>query len=130
MIDSPTHYWVVMVNDVVWALAFLAVGWAQDTSPVPVAIAAVVAGFLGWGLLEYVIHRWVLHGAPSFARRSHARHHRDVHALISTPVLVIAMGALAMRVVLGLVLPSGTGARSARGINSAYAPIRASKHCW
>jgi hypothetical protein len=39
MIDSPTHYWVVMVSDVVWALAFLAVGWVQYTGPVSMAIA-------------------------------------------------------------------------------------------
>jgi sterol desaturase/sphingolipid hydroxylase (fatty acid hydroxylase superfamily) len=120
LIDSPTHYWVVMVSDVIWALAFLAVGWAHYTGRVPVAIAAVVAGFLGWGLLEYVIHRWVLHGAPSFARRNHARHHGDVHALISTPFLVIAMGALAMRVVLGLVLPSGLASLTVFGLYAGY----------
>jgi len=120
MIDSPTHYWVVMVSDVVWALVFLAVGWAQYTSPLPVAIAAVVAGFLGWGLLEYVIHRWVLHGALFFARRNHARHHGDVHALISTPVLGIAMGALALRVWLGLVLPSGLASLTVFGLYAGY----------
>jgi sterol desaturase/sphingolipid hydroxylase (fatty acid hydroxylase superfamily) len=120
MIDSPTHYWLVMVSDVVWALVFLAVGWAQYTGPVSVAIAAVVAGFLGWELLEYVIHRWVLHGAPSYARRSHARHHGDVHAFISTPILVIALGALATRALFGLVLPSGIATLTVFGLYAGY----------
>jgi 4-hydroxysphinganine ceramide fatty acyl 2-hydroxylase len=120
LIESPTHYWVVMVSDGIWALAFLAVGWAQYTDPFPAAVAAVVAGFLGWGLLEYAIHRWALHGGPSFARRNHARHHGDVHALISTPFLVIAMGALAMRLLFGLVLPSGLATLTVFGLYTGY----------
>src|SRR5579859_3767450 len=87
IIDSPANYWLAMVTDVIGAGAFLSVGWAQYTGAPAVAIAVIVGGFLIWGLLEYVVHRWVLHGALSIARRSHARHHGDVHALISTPVL-------------------------------------------
>jgi sterol desaturase/sphingolipid hydroxylase (fatty acid hydroxylase superfamily) len=107
MVDSPTNYWLVLVSDVVWALAFLVVGWAQYAGPPLVAITAIAVGVTGWGLLEYVLHRWILHGRPSIARRSHARHHGDVHALISTPLLVMLACALAIRALLALVLPSG-----------------------
>ncbi|HEY3886436.1 MAG TPA: hypothetical protein VGL62_14590, partial [Vicinamibacterales bacterium] len=51
-IDSPANYWLVMVTDVLWAIAFLAVGCARYTGAAAVGIAAVVAGFLTWGLLE------------------------------------------------------------------------------
>ena len=118
--DSPTHYWLGMVSDVALALAFLAVGWAQDDGPRAAGGGAVVAGALGWGLLEYAIHRWVLHGAPSFARRNHARHHGDVHALISTPFLVIAASALTVRLLLGLVLPSGIATLAVFGLYAGY----------
>src|ERR1017187_946042 len=120
MIESPANYWLVMVTDVIWALAFLAVGWVQYTGPVLVAVAAVVGGFVGWGFIEYVVHRWVLHGVPSVARRSHARHHGDVHALISTPFLVIALGAVAMRLLLGLVLPSAIATLTVFGVYAGY----------
>jgi 4-hydroxysphinganine ceramide fatty acyl 2-hydroxylase len=120
IIDSRANYWVGMAADVVWAVVFLAIGRAQYTGAVAGAIAAVAAGFLTWGLLEYVIHRWVLHGTPAIARRSHARHHGDVHAHISTPVLVIAICALAVRALLGLVLPSGLAWLAVFGVYAGY----------
>ena len=56
----------------------------------------------------------------SFARRSHARHHGDAHALVSTPALVIAAGALTIRVLLGLVLPSGIATLTVFGLYAGY----------
>lgn len=120
VIESPANYWLVMVTDILWAAAFLVVGWTQYTGAAVVAIAAAATGFLAWGLLEYVIHRWVLHGAPSIARRSHARHHGDVHALISTPVLVIGMGALAVRALLGFALSPGVATLTVFGLYAGY----------
>ena len=120
MVDSPTNYWLVLVSDVVWALAFLVVGWAQYAGPPLVAITAIAVGVTGWGLLEYVLHRWILHGRPSIARRSHARHHGDVHALISTPLLVMLACALAIRALLALVLPSGIATLTVFGLYAGY----------
>jgi cyclopropane-fatty-acyl-phospholipid synthase len=41
------------------------------------------------GLVEYALHRFVLHGLPPF-RDWHAQHHRRPTALISTPTLMSA----------------------------------------
>jgi sterol desaturase/sphingolipid hydroxylase (fatty acid hydroxylase superfamily) len=42
------------------------------------------AGLCCWTLLEYALHRYVLHHAPPF-RRMHALHHASPAALIGTP---------------------------------------------
>ncbi|MCU7372606.1 sterol desaturase family protein [Paucibacter sp. O1-1] len=52
-------------------------------------LGLAVAGLAGWTLLEYVLHRFVLHGLPPF-KRWHAEHHRRPRALICTPTLLSA----------------------------------------
>lgn len=48
-----------------------------------------LAGALGWTLLEYLLHRFVLHGVPPF-KRWHAEHHRRPRLLIAAPTLLTA----------------------------------------
>jgi hypothetical protein len=36
-----------------------------------------VAGFVYASLFEYALHRWLMHGPPSFVRRDHIVHHRE-----------------------------------------------------
>lgn len=49
----------------------------------------VLAGLIGWTLLEYLLHRWVLHAIPPFDRW-HAEHHARPMALIGTPTVFSA----------------------------------------
>ena len=88
-VDSPANYWVAMFSDLAAALAFLTLGLHQFSGPVVVAGSVAIVGFISLGLLEYVVHRWVLHGPPSVVRRGHAQHHAAPHALISTPLFAI-----------------------------------------
>ncbi|MDE2370571.1 MAG: sterol desaturase family protein [Burkholderiales bacterium] len=53
------------------------------------ALACVGAGLGAWTLLEYLIHRYVLHGVRPFSRW-HAMHHERPRALIATPTPVTA----------------------------------------
>jgi hypothetical protein len=86
MVYSAANYWVGMLSDLAAALAFLALGLHRFSGPWVLAGGVVLVGFLPCGLLEYVVHRWVLHGPPSLARRGHAQHHAEPRALISTPL--------------------------------------------
>src|SRR5665647_1936102 len=54
-----------------------------------VVVAFVLVGLLSWTLIEYILHRFVLHGLPPFSAW-HAAHHRRPTALISTPTLLSA----------------------------------------
>ena len=50
-------------------------------------LIAAGAGLISWPLIEYGLHRFVLHGLKPFSTW-HAEHHRQPHALISTPTLL------------------------------------------
>jgi sterol desaturase/sphingolipid hydroxylase (fatty acid hydroxylase superfamily) len=51
--------------------------------------AWVVGGLLAWTLIEYLVHRFVLHGLRPF-KGWHAAHHRDTSALIGLPTVFSA----------------------------------------
>jgi len=51
--------------------------------------ALVMAGLASWSLIEYLLHRFVLHGVQPF-RGWHEAHHARPHALICTPTLLSA----------------------------------------
>ena len=110
IVSSSVNYWAAMLSDLVAALGFVALGLHRFSGSWVVAAGVVIAGFLSSGLLEYIVHRWVLHGPPSMAKRGHAQHHAEPRALISTPLFVMMTGALAIWGVLELVLPAGLAA--------------------
>jgi sterol desaturase/sphingolipid hydroxylase (fatty acid hydroxylase superfamily) len=70
--------------------------WRDDIHELYVWLTAAVAGALGWTLIEYVLHRFVLHQMPVFARM-HDAHHEAPLAFIGTPTwlsLGVVVGAV------------------------------------
>jgi cyclopropane-fatty-acyl-phospholipid synthase len=55
----------------------------------PALVALVAGGYLLWSLLEYGLHRFVLHGVQPF-RRLHEQHHLRPLARMGTPTVVSA----------------------------------------
>jgi sterol desaturase/sphingolipid hydroxylase (fatty acid hydroxylase superfamily) len=53
------------------------------------ACAVVLLGLCSWSLIEYIFHRFILHGLQPF-RRLHALHHARPRALICTPTVLSA----------------------------------------
>ena len=66
MVASATNYQLAVVSDLMAALAFLAFGLHRFVGPRSMAGGIVLLGFLSCGLLEYAVHRWVLHGPPLY----------------------------------------------------------------
>jgi 4-hydroxysphinganine ceramide fatty acyl 2-hydroxylase len=120
IVSSSANYWAALVSDLAAALAFLGLGLHRFSGPWLVAGGVVIAGFMSSGLLEYVVHRWVLHGPASMAKRGHAHHHAESSALTSTPLFVIMTGALAIWGLLGIVLPAGIAALLVFGLYAGY----------
>ncbi|WP_340676543.1 sterol desaturase family protein [Paraglaciecola sp.] len=50
-------------------------------------VVLVVVGLASWTLIEYAIHRFVMHGLQPFSRW-HAQHHQRPVALICTPTIM------------------------------------------
>lgn len=90
---SPYNYWGSLVTDAIAAAAFGWLGLTRHQGSIIIAAVVVVAGFLLWTLMEYFLHRWVLHGWQK-AAREHAKHHRDTQALIATPIFIIPLLAV------------------------------------
>ena len=120
IVCSSANYWAAMLSDLAAAVAFLALGLNRFSGPWVVAGGVVIAGFMSSGLLEYVLHRWVLHGSVSMVTRGHAQHHEEPRALISTPLFVIMTGALATWGLLGLVLSAGVASLLVFGLYAGY----------
>jgi sterol desaturase/sphingolipid hydroxylase (fatty acid hydroxylase superfamily) len=119
IVESPLNYWLVFACDWI-CLAWLFVSGLRAGASVTATVVSAATGFVAWGPLEYAYHRWVLHGPPSFARTSHARHHGDGHALVSTPILVGPLLAIAIRVLLGFVLPPALASFATLGFYGGY----------
>ena len=117
---SPINYWAAMVTDVVAAavLAWLGVVWYSG--PPIVAVFLVLGGLLSWGFLEYLLHRWILHGIFSAIRKEHARHHGQPRAPISTPWLVIPACATLTCATLSIVMSPGAAALATFGVYVGY----------
>ncbi|WP_180900243.1 sterol desaturase family protein [Martelella soudanensis] len=85
MLLSKTGYFADFVAYPVLIAAFGVAGVMHAGGD---GIIAAIATFLGglalWTLLEYLLHRFVLHHLP-WIRDMHERHHREVLALVGTP---------------------------------------------
>ncbi|MDA8363365.1 MAG: sterol desaturase family protein [Gammaproteobacteria bacterium] len=57
------------------------------------AAVATAAGLVAWSLIEYGMHRFILHRIAPF-RRLHEEHHRRPQALLATPTLLSAAAIL------------------------------------
>ena len=112
------NYHLAMVSDRIAALAFLAVGLYFFAGGLVQAAGLIGLGYMLFGLLEYVVRRWILHGPLPFTARDHARHHAQPTALIATPAFVVIIAALALW---GLVSWVSTGGTAALGVFGMYA---------
>lgn len=111
-------------------------GWVVLGSPRGHGVetaALVLLGLAGWTLLEYLIHRFVLHGIAPFSVW-HERHHLRPTALVSAPT-VLSATLLALLVFLPALALGALWASSALflGVLSgylAYAVVHHATHHW
>lgn len=64
----------------------------------PQYMALILVGLISWTLIEYALHRFVMHGLRPF-KQWHAQHHQQPTAIIYTPTIV-SMGLFATLVFL------------------------------
>lgn len=78
------------------AMAFVLLRYSPSGTGSALLLWALAGGG-GWTLVEYVLHRFVLHGLAPF-NRWHAEHHSRPGALIASPTLFSASLFLALAV--------------------------------
>lgn len=88
---SPTAYYADLAAYGVGVLGLgTALWWGLSVAQVPGVLGLWGLGMVVWTLLEYLIHRFVLHGLDPF-RQWHAAHHQRPQALICTPTVISAL---------------------------------------
>jgi sterol desaturase/sphingolipid hydroxylase (fatty acid hydroxylase superfamily) len=114
------------------ALAVVLYGWAPSSQGRLLAMTTAL-GLLAWTLIEYLLHRFVLHGLAPFSRW-HQQHHQRPTALICSPT-VMSMGLIAVLVFLpawwGLGLWRATAFTLGVSLGYlAYAVVHHATHHW
>jgi sterol desaturase/sphingolipid hydroxylase (fatty acid hydroxylase superfamily) len=116
---SPINYWGSIVTDAMLAAAFGWLGATRYHGSLIVAALLVAGGVLLWTLVEYLLHRCLLHGWAK-AAREHAKHHRDTHALIATPLMVMPLLAVLIFAALAYATSMGDAALLMFGLYGGY----------
>jgi sterol desaturase/sphingolipid hydroxylase (fatty acid hydroxylase superfamily) len=131
---SKAGYWADFAAYAV-AIVLLASGLALygPRSLWSLLIGIAVFGLASWSLIEYGMHRFVLHGLEPF-RSWHGAHHERPHALISAPTLLSAglIGGLVFLPAL-LALGAWQAAALTLGVTTgylAYAITHHAAHHW
>ena len=91
-------------------------------------LPVLFAGWWFWSLLEYVLHRYVLHGPKTLAQEGHAHHHRDERALLASPLFVIPLFELLIWWLLSLVIGAMFAAFFVAGAATGYASFSMLHH--
>ena len=96
-------------------------------------VGTALVGLLGWSAIEYVLHRFVLHGVQPF-QGWHAAHHERPAALISAPTVLSASLILILVFVPAWLLTDGWSASALTlGVLTgylAYAVTHHATHHW
>jgi sterol desaturase/sphingolipid hydroxylase (fatty acid hydroxylase superfamily) len=82
---SRVGYYSEFIIYPVLAVGLLATAAWRYPERAPLLVATLVGGLALWTLVEYVLHRFVLHHVP-YIKEMHDAHHDDQEALIGTPV--------------------------------------------
>ena len=120
IIHSKANYRIALVGDVLATLPFLGVAAICFSGSPFVAGALILSGLLLWGFLEYAVHRWLLHGPPTTARRGHLSHHADGQAYISAPLFTTMATAWTAWALFVPVLSAGRAALLMFGVYVGY----------
>lgn len=100
MMQKVEYYGEFFVYPVLIAVLSAMALWQAEFGGFAVWLAAFAAGLGIWTLVEYILHRYILHHAP-YIKEQHEAHHAEQTALIPTPIW-ISLGLFAVFVYLPL----------------------------
>lgn len=80
-------YWLDLASYLLLSLALAGLLLRAPVSQQLPIWLAIGAGLIAWSLLEYLLHRYLLHGPPPFLDW-HQAHHRRPRALLGTPTAI------------------------------------------
>jgi sterol desaturase/sphingolipid hydroxylase (fatty acid hydroxylase superfamily) len=103
--ENRFHYWFTFFSDSCVALFFLVYGVLHYHGEPLASIVALCSGFLLFGLIEYLMHRWFFHDARSPGYKNHVQHHDNPQALLALPWFISMIITIALWFALKEVMP-------------------------
>src|SRR5580698_4034100 len=101
LLSKLGYYADFVVFPLLLLLLALPLAWAGTRHQEMVWMAGACIGITGYSLLEYGLHRFVLHHMPPFSRM-HDLHHANPTAFVGTPTWMTATFAVSVFLVLWL----------------------------
>lgn len=83
-LSKTIYYADFVIYPVLVAIACLLAIWRNSPHAMAIWVQMALLGVLSWTLLEYILHRFVLHRIPVFALM-HDAHHQVPLAFVGTP---------------------------------------------
>ena len=120
IVVNPSNYWSSMAVDALTSACFLGIGLFRLSESWRVGAVAFLVGWVVWSFAEYSLHRWLLHGPRSGARRGHTRHHMDEKALVASPAGTVTVVEVALWFLLRPVLGDLAAAMFLGGTSLGY----------
>jgi sterol desaturase/sphingolipid hydroxylase (fatty acid hydroxylase superfamily) len=105
--ESRANYLASYVTDYTCPVLFFYLGLHHGTSR-PAIVLGVFAGLMAFTLIEYSIHRWLLHNPKSVLFPLHAAHHNhpETPSAFLFPTSLVVLGTVWLLFAKGLHLPS------------------------
>jgi sterol desaturase/sphingolipid hydroxylase (fatty acid hydroxylase superfamily) len=124
--DEPNtaNFWRNFAVDVAIGAAFASYG-ATRYEGSPAAAAALVLGtFAAWPLVEYLFHRYLMHGPVPVIRRAHALHHEHPRMTFTTPWFAHLLVGIPMWAGFAAITSGAVAALLMAGMYSGYTRFR------
>jgi 4-hydroxysphinganine ceramide fatty acyl 2-hydroxylase len=123
---DPQHsrFWSNLALDVFVGCAFAWLGITRyDGSPDTAAVVVITAMFV-WPFIEYIVHRWLMHGPIPAMSREHLLHHSRPEMTFTTPWSAHLLVGLPSWAALAAITSSGIGALLMTGVYAGFTWFR------
>ena len=118
------NFWRNFTVDFAVAVAFAWFGVTRYRGTGLEAAALVAAGFIAWQPLEYLFHRWLMHGRVPIIRKAHAMHHGHPQFTRSTIWFAHAAIGVPLWALLAWLTSPAAGALLTTGLYAGYTWFR------
>ena len=117
-------FWPNLAIDFSVGIVFAIFGITRfDGSPLHAA-AIVLLAVIAWPLIEYVVHRWLMHGPIAAASREHLVHHARPDITFTTPPIAHLFVGLPSWAVLALMTSMSIAALLMAGVYAGFVWFR------
>ena len=124
VVTNTFNFWRNFTVDVAVGVAFAWFGAMQYRGGAASGVALALSGLAAWPLLEYLFHRWLMHGPVPVIRKAHAMHHGNPRFTRATVWFAHALVGIGLWAILATIVSAGAAALVTSGLYAGYSWFR------